>query len=596
MRRSAAVLALSLSLSVCASLVAPGSSAARVRFGYSGVHALPDKVWSALDETTRLLFIAERMERAVALGAEVLRLGATEPRLLDFAKIHASSTSRNWLFADKVVGLLSASPLEVCLTLPELFDKPAIGAFQSFITALAERYDGDEDFGVEAAALNREFPDLNGNGDITADEFQAKPGDARVIKWAAGHRITLIEPGDEPYAAEQTNKLKTGAYEAQVKAAYTAAKDAGGGQRIMLAGTAVETQSKSSFTERLKGLKTGGPWFDAANAHIFASTDELTGVNASANVTKLGNWLAAVGHGGADRWVGELALGTAPKAGTACADPRCSLRTQATGLARQMVLAAADGVSTILYMEPIEVVGSQATAGPRTGTGLLTVELESGPNPLGIEGYPLPLVPRPAYAVWRRLGAVLAADDAAVTALSGMPENVRGFRVGSKGYVLWYDWTLQAQPGEPWSGQRAVVELGGLSSPSVKVVSLWPESVPGQLEADGSVAATWTETMVGSSGGAASLVLEEDPVWVEASDAVIEPTVADDPAGGDTAQAPDSGDSGVDAPAAADTGRRPGGGSGGGCSSGGASGEWLVLLLASLALLARGSRRRRPMG
>jgi MYXO-CTERM domain-containing protein len=582
MRRPAVELALFLTLSVAASLVAPNSSAAPVRFGYSGVHALPAKVWCTLEEPSRLLFLAERLERAAALGASVLRLGATEPRLIDYATIHASKF-RNWLFADKVVGLLSAAQLEVCLTLPELFDTPEIGGFQSYVKALTERYDGDEQFGVEPVALNAEFPDLNGSGEITADEFQAKPGDARVTAWASAHRVTLVEPGHEPYGAEQTAQLTKGAYSAQVKAARTAAKDAGGTQRIMLGGTAVESQSKSNFTERLKELMTGGPWFDVANAHVFASTDDLTGISAAANVSKFGNWLDSVGHGDAERWVGELAFGTVAKSGSACVDARCSLRTQATGLARQMVLAAADGVSTILYTEPIELIGSQAAAGPRTGTGLLTLSLESGANPFGLKDHPLPLVPRPAYAVWRRLAAVLGAEDAAVTSLAGMPENVRGFRVGSKGYVLWYDWTLQAQPGEAWSGQRVPVELGGLTSPSVKVVSLWPESVPAQLEADGSVAAAWTESLVGVSGGTASLLLEEDPVWVEASDAVVQPPVADespgDVAGGDTAEADESGS---------------GGGSGGGCSGGGDAGEWPAPLLGLLALATLTSRRRSP--
>lgn len=583
MRRTAAVL--TLTLAVSASLAAPNTSAAPMRFGYSGVHALPAKVWDPLDETARLLFLAERLKRAADLGATVIRLGATEPRLIDFAKIHKSKF-RNWLFTDKVVGLLTASQLEVCLTLPELFDTPEIGGFQSYVKALAERYDGDGDFGVEPVARNAEFPDLDDSGEIIGKEFQRSPDDPEVLKWSAAHRVTLIEPGHEPYAAEKTAKLTTGAYSAQVKAAYTAAEEADQGvgerQRIMLGGTAVEAQGKDKFTTRLTGLMAGGPWFDAANVHIFASTDDLTGVSAAANVAKFGSWLVAVGHGAAERWIGELALGTVAKAGTACTDPRCSLRTQATGLARQMVLAAADGVSTVLYAEPIEVIGSQASPGPRTGTGLLTAALEGGLSPpFGLADHPLPLIPRPAYAVWRRLGAVLSAEDAAVTSLSGMPENVRGFRVGSKGYVLWYDWTLQAQPGEAWSGQQAQVELRGLSSPSVKVVSLWPESVPSQLEADGSVAASWTESLVAVNGGAATLVLEEDPVWVEASDAVVEPPVADDlpadVAGGDAAEVPDAG-----------------GGSGGGCSGGAATGSgWPGLLLGSLALWALASRRRR---
>jgi hypothetical protein len=320
----------SLAVLVAVTVGSTGAEAAPLRLGFSGVHALPTKVWAGLSDADRLLFVAERLERAAQLGAEVVRLGATEPRLIDYAKVHASQF-RNWLFADKVVGLLSASPLEVCVTLPELFDTAEIGAFQAYIAAFAERYDGDADFGIEPVAIGAEFPDLNGSGEITPDEFQAKPGDARVQTWAAAHEVTMIEPGHEPRAAEQTGKLSVGAYAAQVKTTRTATTDAGGGQRVMLGGTAVENQSKTHFVERLAGLSAGGPWFDAANAHLYASVDDLTGVSASANVTKLRNWLEGVGHGPAERWVGEVALGTAAAPGTACVDARCSPRTQAAG-------------------------------------------------------------------------------------------------------------------------------------------------------------------------------------------------------------------------------------------------------------------------
>ncbi|MCB9728934.1 MAG: hypothetical protein H6746_10700 [Deltaproteobacteria bacterium] len=569
---------------VCGALLwASVAEAAPMRFGYSGVHALPAKVWAPLSDDARALFVADRIAQAERLGAQVLRLGSTTPRLIDFALIHKGQF-RNWLFADRVVGLLSAAPLDVCLTLPELFDTPDIGAFQAFIDALAERYDGDNQFGVAPAALGHEFPDLNASGEITSNEFELPADAPEVVAWGEAHRIDLIEPGDEPLLAELTSKLSTGAYAAQVKAAHTAVVSAGGGQRVMLAGTAVDhpKASKSSFVARLPGLSIGGPWFDAANVHLATSLDDLTGVPAATDVAKFQNWLEAVGHGSAERWIGALSIGSEPGPDRVCSDPRCSERTQAASLVRQLVLAAAGGVSVVLYAEPIEVVGTTATPGPRTGTGLLTLDLPDGVDPFPREGHPpLRLTPRPAYAVWRRLTAVLGAEGATVTALSGMPENVRGFRVGQQGYVLWHDWSEEVQPGAPWSGPPRPVTLEGQGSRSVRVVSLWPASVESSLAADGSAQATWDETLVAVTGGTARLTLGKDPVWVEASTEVVEGPADDGPAD-----------------AASDTsvaeGAELSADSGGGCAGapGGVELPWAALL-ALVGLVALGGRRGR---
>ncbi|MGM0576362.1 MAG: hypothetical protein ACQEXJ_11585 [Myxococcota bacterium] len=567
-------------LLVTAGLGAPAAEAAPIRFGFTGVHALPDSVWSDMEPAARAAFIEHRAETAATLGASVLRLGDVEPLLATWEEVDGGEAHRSWARMDAAVGALSGHGLEVCLTVPDLPAGGTSAADQDFVASLAERYDGDVDFGVAAADRNYEFPNIDGSDLITEDDWEADEADLQA--WADAHRVALVEPGDEPMRLERTGQLGEGAYGSLVKAARAGLDDAGSDQRLMLAGVAIEEQSKAHFTERLAALSTGeGPWFDVANVHLFESTGDLTQAEPVALVRKLGDWLEAVGHQDAERWIGEVAFGSSPQEAGAgpCTDPRCSERTQASSLVRLVVSAAADGVPVMLYAEPIETVGPGVAEGPRTGTGLLTMELQGNLDPSM-----LPLSPRPAWAVWRRLGDLLGGVDTAdVTPLAGLPVNAHGFRVGDAGWIAWYDWTRAVPPGEPWDGAQAQVVLDGLEAPSVRVVSLWPEDVGDTIDEDGRAEASWAEEAAPVEDGEATVLVGRDPVWIEAADQVITPVdgaadVAQDIAGGDV-------------PVEADS--RAGGGGGGGCGAGGASPGWPLSLLAGVLLDVAVVRRRR---
>jgi len=202
-----------------------------------------------------------------------------------------------------------------------------------------------------------------------------------------------------------------------------------------------------------------------------------------------------------------------------------------------------------------------------------------------------PVEARPAYTVWRwlvdRFGGM---DPSDVATLPGLPVNARGVRVSGQGWLLWYDWTMEVDQGAEYGGALKPVTLDGVTSPSLKITVLWPAEAGTKLDDDGRADATWTESHVPVSGGSATVFLERDPVWVEASDLVIDdPSLSD--AGEDTSPiGQDASDAQSEPDAAGSSG---GGGSSSGCAAGTSSPLVLALWLALVALLALVTRRWR---
>ena len=578
---SVSVLSVSV-LSVSAVILwGPSAHAAPVRLGFSGVHSLPSDLWDGMNDSGRADFLTQRADLAASLGATVVRLGASYPGLADYDSIH-SGEHRDWRRIDLAIGLFLVRGIELCVTLPDLFDADELAPWKDFLSSLAERYDGDSDFGVDQVDLNYEHPDIDGSGEITQSDWDAS--DAGKQAWAEAHEAVVLEIGHEPRSLETTSELDVDAYAEQLEAARQIIDQAGGEPRVMLAGTLMEGQSKQHFTERLDPLAVGGaPWFDLFNAHVFESTGELGQETAGTQVSKLLDWVAATGHPDAEAWLGELAVPSRPvaEAGGPCSDERCSERTQAAGVVKLVLQAVADGYTTLLYSEPIEIVGDFVDDTARSGTGLLTLEVVPG-----IEITQLPLSPRPAYAVWRRLGEVLDGVEVAdVSALGGMPQNARGFQVADRGWVLWYDWHNEIGPGEEYSGNRKPVTLTDIDSPSVLVTSLWPDGLSGQLPGDGDPGAEWEEALAAVSDGAAVIDLGESPVWVTRSEEAVEAPVDDLDDGADVAEPTVDVEEDI-GPVAEETGGG-GGGGGGGCVAGRPAGWPGVLLLALYAALRR---------
>lgn len=538
-----------------------------IELGVTGIHHVPEGIWQGMSRAERLELLAQRADLAKAMGADVVRLGHFAPQIFGWDALNPEGSSfRSWDMADQTVEIFQSRGLRLVVTLPDLLDS-GTGGFKTLVSAMAERWDGDTDFGIADSAKNYEFPDIDNSGQLTVSDWDASGADKQ--EWADAHRVEIVEIGDAPFWAEQTGALSQGAYATQLKAASDALR-AVGGFEVKLASTVVDEQSENHFKARLEGL--GADVFDIASGQVLETTGDPTMQTPSTSLAKLRSWVDGVGHESATLWVGGLSVGSAENLGP-CDNPRCSERTQAAGIVKLVLGAIADGYSTMLYAFPLELIGAGADSGRYEGTGLVTLDYQEGFSPAV-----LPLQARPAFATWRRLDELLGGrTKGEIKPIPGLPDNARGFSVGEDGWLLWYDWSREVAPGEGYGGTKKLVTLTGLSSPSVKVVSLYSESV-GQLSDDYTLSATFPEALVGvSAEGEADVFLEQDPVWIEASDEIVDTGPEPTPdAGGETPI-----DEGPDEPAASDEG---------GCAAGGPESGWALALLFGLGAL---SRRRR---
>lgn len=555
-------------------------SAQTVRFGYSGLHGLEAETYEAMSLDARRSHLESRSVLAVSLGAEVLRTGDATPLLLEVP----ADGEVDWTALDHAVGVMSVPDIELCVTLPGVPSQLEKPAFNAFIADVLERYDGDLDFGVDPLDLNKSFPDINGSGSITNDDWDASS--EAQLAWAAAHQLETLEVGQRVRDLEESTNIGDDDYADLLATISSLVDSADGDMSVMLGSVWVHEDSQQRFVSRLEGLD------DATRASMTASNitvyGELTSPdisNAVINVEKFDSWLSAAGLDDTSRWLGSLSVPSAVNddAGGPCDDARCSERTQASALVRLAATAVRAGYTSLLYERPIELTGQGVSSDEWTSTGLLELEVVAG-----IDLAILPLKPRPAYGVWRWLQSTFSDVNASdFTTLHDTPQGVEGMVLPS-GWLVWFDWFAGAAAGADYAGEERPVILTGLASSSLRVLTLWPESICTQLGDEGECEVTWTETYVPVVDETAQIIVGQDPVWVEASDVVVapegeteeapEPTEADASSEDDVTVVPTDD---VEAPTAGPVDE-------GGCNSSHPSQGWLGLV----ALLAAWAIRR----
>jgi hypothetical protein len=441
------------------------ATAATIRFGYSGLHALPSATYEAMSVDARRAYLESRSALANTLGADALRTGDAAPLLLE----RAAPDDIDWTALDHAVGVTLSAGVEVCVTLPEVPTMLEQPAFNAFVATVLERYDGDLDFGVDPLDLNRAYPDINGSGSITDDDWDAS-SELRLA-WAAAHQLRTLEVGQRVRHIEDTRNLGANDYANQLSAVVNLAKSANETMSVMLGSVWVHEDSQQRFVSRLESLDAEAKaLIMASNVAVYGefTTPEVS--DGIINLEKFDTWLVAAGLADTERWVGGLSVPAAANgdSGGPCEDDRCSERTQVAGLVRLTIASLRAGYTTLLYERPVEVVGEGVAADAWTASGLLVLELFAG-----IDLTVLPLRPRPAYAVWRWLQSTFAEVTAVDFAtLHDTPPGVSGVAVAD-GWLLWFDWFAEAAQGVDYAGEERPVILTGLTSPSLRVQSLW---------------------------------------------------------------------------------------------------------------------------
>lgn len=558
---------------VCLLLFAPSASA-ELKFAVSGIHHLPDGIWAGLSDDEKIAFLEVRADLAVAMGASALRIGAASPSFWDYAGLGSSTDSGRWLFADKVVAALAQRNLTLVVVVPDLVSS-GLTAYRNHIRALAERYDGDNDFGVQAVDNNRDFPDIDDTGAITSADWNA-PG-PQLTTWAQAHTIDVIQVGHLPFVGEQSGAIGGDDYGSQLKQGAGAIADAGTEIRAMLAGTLVVQEGPVGFASRLGTVSSD--IIDIADAHIAEGTTDPTGVEVQGGLEDFTQWLQDSNIGGAERWVGAFAA-TADANGP-CGKWTCDDRMQAATLAKAMLSAVRNGATHFTYNVPVEVTGTAADPAMPVGTGLLTIAL-SGAADLTAT----PIGARPAFATWMRLQTILAdvsADD--IVELSQLGPNTVGYQIGDKGWLLWYDWSTAVPPGNGYDSSKRGANLKGIPGliEAVAASNLFPLSAEDTLGASFTVNADWDNTVYPVNGGEATIALGSDVVWVV-------PSALAQPEPGPEAAADSTPDTSVADPGPGDDDT--------GCSGGGAptphsplSTLALALAIAAIVLVRRRSTK-----
>jgi hypothetical protein len=190
------------------------------------------------------------------------------------------------------------------------------------------------------------------------------------------------------------------------------------------------------------------------------------------------------------------------------------------------------------------------------------------------------VTPRPAATVLAWL-AEHAPDVAGgeLVEVFPVPANSHAFRLpnaASPTWLAWYDWVKEVPTGGEYLGITKNLDLVDVPTRGLRVTALMPG------EAD----ASWPSSEVlGVAEGTVRIELARDVVLLQGVDeAVTEPTPeVVEPADVVDVAAPDGGE--IDEAG------------GGGCRAGrGASGAWMTMLLAGLALATARTRSRRPAG
>jgi hypothetical protein len=483
--------------------------AAPIRFGVTGIQVHDPTTWAALDAKTRAQVLTQRMNLATkALGASIVRLGNAEPRWFD-PELLGTAGTRDWAQADLAIAKLAAPGVDVVVTL--VTPPSELAGYQTFAESLVERYDGDTSFGVADPAKNYEYPDIDGSGSIQISDWTA--AQPAQLAWAEGHRLGWVEVGQDPDQLEAAGQLAEGAYGSWFQSLRTARTEAGAELQVLLGGTSLDDHFKNDFTARIASIgDPATPWFEIANAHVLAKSAELSQTEAATALGEFGPWLAATGQSQAARWVGELSFASGPATaagGGPGTDPRTNQVTQAASLVKLTFLAIEKGYTAILYAWPLELEGSVAPHPDRASTGLLQLALAPGESGLGAA-----IVPRRAHGTWLELQAILAdVEPAEVTLIADRPNNARGYAVGDKGWVLWYDWSLETDGTTPYGGQKKLFTIR-TQAPWVRVRELIPSSVPAELPGSYQATYDFRDTLLEVTHGEAQLTLGEAPVWV----------------------------------------------------------------------------------
>lgn len=406
------------------------------------------------------------------LGAKWIRLSGVSGIIWE--RVEKTKGQYDWTEADKMLSTFSQKGISILVTIgasnkvyqSEFGYLPKdIKAYKAFLSAAAERYDGD---GLEDA-----------------------PGSPTVSAWQIGNEVEMKTVWmDSP-----------GNYAELMKASYEAVKSASSAVKVVIAGMGTgDSAALLKYSQILSSMKDG-VYFDAFDFHWHATDggnykehktkDSNKVLNFDKVLSEIKNMLAAGNHKNAEIWITEMSASDIIPAGN-------TEETQAVDLIKRYVYPAVKGVNKVFWGTLYEQSGFGGQTAGNTNY-FDTQGLVNNPGNDGLSHNKL------AYYSYRKMVEVLGESDWKDIQKIQESDGIYIYKFLKSGTPVWVAWN-----DNPDSRQITIADVGSIQ---VEITQAVPNYASGQEVTDYSRAFS-TETKA-AINAAISVSLGEAPVFVE---------------------------------------------------------------------------------
>lgn len=327
-----------------------------------------------------------------------------------------------------------------------------MNAFLDYIRAVAERYDGDIDFGVPVQ--DESYPDIDGSGKVTISDWEATEEEKKG--WAENHKIAGIMIGTE-FAPQGVPKAE---YAELVLKIRDVIRKANPKIEIWIAPFSA-AMGKADISARFSpfaGKHGEERPFDFATVECPEITKDLTVQKGVSQFEMVNKWLKESGvkaneEGGVT--LIPLVRFYDREAQTFCPSVQCSKETQSEQMIKAIGMFAAKGTKGIAYQGVLGKDESQGDA-----LAVFSVALQSSAI-LNI---------KPAGLIFDAVCKIFSTNNPGKELVIGVSNAyaIKGKVCGDLSFILcWYDWTRDVDPNSQYSGLVKIIsfkqEGGGVS-------------------------------------------------------------------------------------------------------------------------------------
>jgi len=449
--------------------------------------------------------------------------------------------------------------LEIRPSLEELTAPDNLGAFVQFAKHLAERYDGDTDFGIGTPGLTDQmpYPDINGSFGITTSDWQ-NATETDLQAFADSHKVAFFTVGAG---------LSLKGDDLEAHAAWIAAISAGLAQanpdtKLWIGPLRLSEMKKSALQTLTAPIFENA---DSAFAGFLVDLDlqvtDLGAEDVRTAVKILTNIIGTLGGDNIDLVVSGMQIPNTPAANESPWIRPCDVTVSCTPeIQSDLLIKSSIRIRGLGYgvglSEAVVIQDNETALGPLAS--LSSNKWDSERPDVNLAG-----------RSWRQWQTFRGGFADATAEIAAPAQNVSAYILGdgdiNSGRVVWYEWYREAPPGSSYSGIEKTVELpapeGALQATFYQIPDETDENA-GSFE--GEISLTPVKTQIVSEAGTVSIVLQDRIMLITFSAEAATPVEADVQNSDDTTSSDATPSADVTAPGDSE-GSDSGGG--GGCQS-----------------------------